>query len=634
MGPPEEEGAGPSHEDVEIEHSRKRRADSEGEDGAVPEKPEKRSRKEKSSKKDKKKKRKKKEKSKKKKRVVSDSDAEEGYVSDDSAEMAPAEEEEAGGRSGTLLFGEGEGDSDDDQSDIASEDLFEDDDDRDRLEALPELEREKVLGERREAILQDRQRRKLLRMGRDTLPAPGEGRRGARASTRSKPKTVAAEATDALTEIRHRKDKGRARTKVSLGSEAVVEEAEGAAEEGYRYRDDMSEEAGEDEDDDNRTEAALAEIRSITVTRKQVVAWLEYPCFKEVMIGALVRVKMPISQKELLRAKEQGLKPCMYRLAEVVDIVERKESKVRVFTESFPSPYELTEGGGKTRLFMVLAIAQHRTLCPFRYVSDQPVQDEEFLLLRDQLKAEESRELTHGFVRKVRAQLQRAEQFRWTEEVVHAKLRDRGERKADEVAEKARLLENLEEARQRGDLERVARVEAELAEVEARLTQRLSERSKAALENINKRNLQANHSNILKGVGFRLDGTQLPESWVRRREVPMQIFGKGSEDQAGATAGAANGVATGAMGAHAVAEDGGAADDNPERLRAVLGALDVAKVQAARSAAATAPGVAAGRMCVGPNWLAGLTERHAELESASKMSLDEYQLRVERAAAS
>lgn len=66
-------------------------------------------------------------------------------------------------------------------------------------------------------------------------------------------------------------------------------------------------------------------------------------------------------------------------------------SKVRVFTESFPSPYELTEGGGKTRLFMVLAIAQHRTLCPFRYVSDQPVQDEEFLLLRDQLKAEESR---------------------------------------------------------------------------------------------------------------------------------------------------------------------------------------------------------------------------------------------------
>ena len=53
--------------------------------------------------------------------------------------------------------------------------------------------------------------------------------------------------------------------------------------------------------------------------------WLEYPCFKEGMIGALVRVKMPISQKELLRAKEQGLKPCMYRLAEVVDIVERKE---------------------------------------------------------------------------------------------------------------------------------------------------------------------------------------------------------------------------------------------------------------------------------------------------------------------
>lgn len=49
----------------------------------------------------------------------------------------------------------------------------------------------------------------------------------------------------------------------------------------------------------------------------------------------------------------------------------------------------------------------------------------------------------------------------------------------------------------------MARVEAELAEVEARLTQRLSERSKAALENINKRNLQANHSNILKGVGFR-----------------------------------------------------------------------------------------------------------------------------------
>ena len=65
-------------------------------------------------------------------------------------------------------------------------------------------------------------------------------------------------------------------------------------------------------------------------------------------------------------------------------------------------------------------------------------------------------------------------------------------------------------------------------------------------------------------------------------------------------------VATGAMGAHAVAEDGGAADDNPERLRAVLGALDVAKVQAARSAAATAPGVAGeGWQCTWqPAWAA------------------------------
>lgn len=146
------------------------------------------------------------------------------------------------------------------------------------------------------------------------------------------------------------------------------------------------------------------------------------------------------------------------------------------------------------------------------------------------------------------------------------------------------------------------------------------------------------HMSTLCVPGCRLDGTQLPESWVRRREVPMQIFGKGSEDQAGATAGAANGgecmagqarrapkrwiacwwgpmvlrvtcfaaVATGAMGAHAVAEDGGAADDNPERLRAVLGALDVAKVQAARSAAATAPGVAGeGWQCTWqPAWAA------------------------------
>ena len=78
-----------------------------------------------------------------------------------------------------------------------------------------------------------------------------------------------------------------------------------------------------------------------------------------------------------------------------------------------------------------------------------------------------------------------------------------GDARGDERTFTVSAFPNAQEARQRGDLERVARVEAELAEVEARLTQRLSERSKAALENINKRNLQANHSNILKGVGFR-----------------------------------------------------------------------------------------------------------------------------------
>lgn len=54
-----------------------------------------------------------------------------------------------------------------------------------------------------------------------------------------------------------------------------------------------------------------------------------------------------------------------------------------------------------------------------------------------------------------------------------------------------------------GATEDVQRLEAELRDLEAKLNAKAAKRSRDVLDKINKRNMQVNQTNVLKGVGFR-----------------------------------------------------------------------------------------------------------------------------------
>lgn len=186
-------------------------------------------------------------------------------------------------------------DGDSDKSDVGS-DLYKDEDDRQQLAQLTELERELILSDRaikkddkklhKQIISRRKDDKKAEHVKKQTSPLYS---RSVRMSARSADKSAAK--VDALNELRARRMKRDPEGKIKSGEpfklalEATVYSPISQSESG-------SESQSEDErmDDSDDEKLALEDIKSITICRSKLAKWFMEPFFEELIVGCFVRV--------------------------------------------------------------------------------------------------------------------------------------------------------------------------------------------------------------------------------------------------------------------------------------------------------------------------------------------------------
>ncbi|KAJ1674269.1 RNA polymerase-associated protein rtf1, partial [Spiromyces aspiralis] len=180
-------------------------------------------------------------------------------------------------------------------------DLMGDDEDRERLMAMPEFEREKILAERqeqRDTLLEQRELKRRLR--RDSqLAKPHSMQEYRSLSSRQK------SGKSKLSELRRRRENRENRWSRS-----------GRGDYEHDYGDEgeyLSEDMGEYSEEKPEELATQQDLMSICLTRDQLVNWIYSPFFKSTVVGCFVRVNMG------------NRSPTAYQIAEIKAVVENTE---------------------------------------------------------------------------------------------------------------------------------------------------------------------------------------------------------------------------------------------------------------------------------------------------------------------
>ncbi|KAG1175351.1 hypothetical protein G6F70_004243 [Rhizopus microsporus] len=202
-------------------------------------------------------------------------------------------------------------DDDEDMEDIDEygPDLYKDEEDRKRLQALPEVERERILAERSEERQRNLERlevRKLLKDGR----REDITRRSARAKGSS--------TSQALSELaRRREEKNRVRSKRGRNEVSSTPDRKRRKryedQSDYEYSADESPASEEDaEEKAKKRVPQLEEFQSACISRNMIEKWLFAPFFENLILDGFVRIYI---------GQDPQKKVPVYRLCQVMEIV-------------------------------------------------------------------------------------------------------------------------------------------------------------------------------------------------------------------------------------------------------------------------------------------------------------------------
>ncbi|KAI8141694.1 hypothetical protein BJV82DRAFT_618719 [Fennellomyces sp. T-0311] len=248
---------------------------------------------------------------------------------------------------------------DEDGIDEYGPDLYKDEEDRRRLQALPEVERERILSERSEERQRNLERlevRKLL----------NDGRR--EDSTRRSTRAKGSRTSGALSELaRRREEKNRSRSTRHRRSPSPTERRK---KQRTSYSDESAAEYSEDENDDmdegrvKRT-PTLDEIQATVLSRHRIEKWLYAPYFEDVAIGSYVRIFIG----------QDDQKKQVYRLCQVIDVVPHHK-KYAISNDVWSNQALKIKHGSAERAFTM------------DIVSNQPVTQQEYSRLISTCEAE------------------------------------------------------------------------------------------------------------------------------------------------------------------------------------------------------------------------------------------------------
>ena len=372
-----------------------------------------------------------------------------------------------------------------DFDDGLGDDLMGDEDDRARLMAMTEVERERVLAERadkRAAIVERRELKQKLRASQ---------RRDSRGAQRS-------EKNRSLSELKARREKSQTKPRPQkVTSKRTVEEEEGLEEV-------------------PTISITLADISMARISRGLIERWIDYPFFAEAVRGLLVRVGIGMSGKK-----------AVYRVAEVVDVVE------------LPRTYHL--GEIETSKYLELAHGASKKVFRISFVSNSDITPNEFERWIDEMRRSRTRLPTRESLVARRQRILDTRNHVFTHEEINQMLQEKAKRglKGPKhfTVEKSLLIQLKEAAETQNNHDEARRIFEQITALESAMAERKTDSKLDSLTKLNQRNRLLNKTEVRQVAdnehkNSMEKGSNDLDPFARRRCKPMIIhFSKKSSSE-------------------------------------------------------------------------------------------------------
>ncbi|GMH19516.1 hypothetical protein Nepgr_021357 [Nepenthes gracilis] len=397
-----------------------------------------------------------------------------------------------------------EGDSGDDDSDVGS-DLYKDDDDRQQLAQMTELQRELILSDRAAKIddkkLHERVKSrwkndKKSQPKRETTP-PITASRAVRSSARSADR--AAHKNDALNELRAK----RMKQQVSDASSGVLgargysplkrkpfpsapglsSSSQSESESGSHSEDDrLAGARGMDDSDDDRAKPrsnipTFEEIKGITIRRSKLAKWLMEPFFEELIVGCFVRVGIGMKSGQNV-----------YRLCFVRNVDASDPERLYKFENKMTYKY----------LNCVWGAESSAARWQMARISDTLPVEEEYKQWIREVERSNGRMPGKKEVAEKKAAIEKINSFVYSAATVKQMLQEKksaSTKPLNIAAEKERLRREIEVAESKNDEAEVERIKARLRELEAIRQSHEKDAKALRLAEMNRKNRVENFRN-------------------------------------------------------------------------------------------------------------------------------------------
>ncbi|KAL4216008.1 plus-3-domain-containing protein [Rhizopus microsporus] len=406
-------------------------------------------------------------------------------------------------------------DDDEDMEDIDEygPDLYKDEEDRKRLQALPEVERERILAERSEERQRNLERlevRKLLKDGR----REDITRRSARAKGSS--------TSQALSELaRRREEKNRVRSKRGRNEVSSTPDRKRRKryedQSDYEYSADESPASEEDaEEKAKKRVPQLEEFQSACISRNMIEKWLFAPFFENLILDGFVRIYI---------GQDPQKKVPVYRLCQVMEIVPWH--KIYTIGENTSCNQALKLKHGKAEKIFTMDI-----------ISNQPITQHEYSRFIATLEHDKVRIPSMDHIKQKVEDIKNAREYvlndKEVNEMIERKRAVKGS-SMNAVMEKAQLMARLQHAESNNDTEQVMKLTKELKELEER-TFNAEAQKQSVWADINSRNREKDR--------IEAHQAELREKEARRKALLESVKAQKAAAAAATTATTATGVAS------------------------------------------------------------------------------------------
>lgn len=411
--------------------------------------------------------------------------------------------------------GSGRGGVSGDDSDVGS-DLYKDEDDRQQLAQLTELERELILSDRA-TKLDDKKlhERVKSRWKNDNKPQPKRestpplaSSRGVRTSARSADR--AAHKADALNELRAKRmrqqgiDAARSGSgsrrysplkRKTFPSAGLSSSSQSDSESDSQSEDGRSKRARRMDDSDDEMSKPKSniptyeDIRGITIRRSKLAKWLMEPFFEDLIVGCFVRVGIGMKSGQNI-----------YRLCIVRNVDASDPDR----------QYKLENKMTYKYLNCVWGSESSAARWQMARISDAPPLEEEYNQWKKEVERTSGRMPTKQEVAEKKEEIEKTNSFVYSAETVKHMLQEKksaATRPLNIAAEKEKLKREMEAAQYRNDEAQVEKIKARLEELAAVRLAQDNKNSKAhRLSEMNKKNRVENFKNAydLKPVNTNL----------------------------------------------------------------------------------------------------------------------------------